>query len=349
LHARDLFRIWVPRAYGGAETDLVTALRVFETISSADGATGWTLMIGAGAGLFGGFLDPAAAREIFADARSVIAGSGAATGTARPHADGYRVTGRWSFASGAHHATWFTANCVVAAPEAARQGDAGPMVRSIAVPAADVEIHATWSVTGMRGTGSDDISVENVFVPRERTFSVLDAPIAAAPIYRVPFFSVAELSFAAVALGIARHALALFEDLADTKRPMGAAHTLAADPDVRARVGRAEAKVRSARAFVFEQAERAWEAARGDGLGPVDAACVRLAALEAVHGSAEAVDLLHARAGMTPLFASSALGRAWRDLHAVSQNAVVSAGLYVEAGQALLEARRAPGSRPGGA
>lgn len=338
FYDKRLFRLFIPRDLDGEEVDLPTALNVFERLSSADGATGWTVMIGAGAGLFAGFLARDVAREIFLEPKAVIAGSGAATGIARRSGDGYQVSGRWAYASGAHHATWFTANCVV---EDAGSADAelAPLIRSIAVPAADVEIFETWSVTGMRGTGSDDIGIADAFVPLSHTFSATeDAPRAPGPLYRFPFYSLAELSFAAVSLGIARHALSDFADMARSKRPMGTADILAKDSDVQSRFAKAEAAVSSARAFVFEAAQGAWRTVEnGDSLSRRERALVRLASVDAVHRCSGAVDVLYARAGMTPLFSSSSFGRAWRDAHAVSQNMVVSAGLYAEAGRDLLE------------
>lgn len=337
LLERGLFRLWVPEAYGGVEIDLVSALRVYEILSEADGAAGWTVMIGAGAGWFGGFLDPVAATEIFAPAEAVIAGSGAPTGIACPEPGGYRVSGRWSYASGAHHATWFTANCSVEGRKSA-DGSGAPLIRSIAVPAAAVRIHETWSVTGMRGTGSDDIEIEDIFVPDTHVFSAFDdAPREAGPLYRVPFATIAELAFAAVALGVARNAMHEFRELARNKRPMGATTALLDDTDVQARYAHAEGAVGSARAFTFDLAAQAWETvSRGDAIDVRDQARIRLAAVDTVHRCAAAIDLLQARAGMSPLHSESVFGRAWQDLHAITQNAVVSAGLYAGVGRELL-------------
>lgn len=336
LQGLGLFRLLVPRSLDGEEVDLITALRVFELIACADGAAGWTVMIGAGAGVFGAFLEPAAAREIFFDPKAVIAGSGAATGTAVPVEGGYRVSGRWAYASGAHHATWFTANCAV---QDGHGEDGEARIRSVAVPADRVRIHATWAVSGMRGTGSDDIEIADCFVPLAFTFSVLDdEPKVPGPLYRVPFFSLAELSFASVALGVARHAIECFSGLALVKRPMGSRNPLAEDADVQVRLARAEAMTSAARAHVFQVAADLWGmVARGDAVPARARARIRLAGVDAVHRCAEAVDLLFARAGMTPLFTQSEFGRTWRDVHAITQNMVVSADAYRDCGRALLQ------------
>jgi indole-3-acetate monooxygenase len=342
MHERRLFRLWIPRSVGGDELALLPSLRIFETIASADGAAGWAVMIGVGAGLFGGFLERNAAREIFAPHDAVIAGSGSPSGMAVETDGGYRVTGRWSYGSGARYATWFTAGCIVNRADGRARRTAGgePLIRAVAVPADEVVIHDTWAVAGLRGTGSEDFEITDRFVPSARTFSVLaDAPKENGPLYRFPFFSIAELSFAAVSLGIARHALDEFRTLAQTKRPRGSDSLLRDDPDVQSRYARAEAAVRSARALTYDVAAQAWdETVRGTALSEGRRAGVRLAALDAAHRCAGAVDLLYERAGMTPLFHASAFGRAWRDVHAVTQNMVVSSGLYVDVGRTLLGA-----------
>ncbi|MBN1238742.1 MAG: hypothetical protein JXB36_09575 [Gammaproteobacteria bacterium] len=340
MHEQRLFRLWIPRSVGGEELGLVPSMRIFETVAGADGAAGWAVMIGAGAGLFGGFLEREAAREIFEPADALIAGSGSPQGTARETDRGYRVSGRWAYASGARNATWFTAGCIVQGPDGrARTNAAGePLIRAVAVPADDVVIYDTWAVAGLRGTGSEDFEIPDRFVPTTHTFSVMtDAPREDGPLYRFPFFSIAELSFAAVSLGIARHALDEFRSMAQTKRPGGTGTLLRDDPDVQSRFAAAEAAVRASRAMTYDIAARAWdEVERGDPLSQTLRSDVRLAALDTSHRCARAVDLLYERAGMTPLFTASPFGRAWRDVHAVTQNIVVSAGHYVEVGKALL-------------
>lgn len=340
LHEKRLFRLWIPRSVGGEELALVPSMRIYETVAQGDGAAGWAVMIGAGAGLFGGFMEHDAAREIFAAPDALIAGSGSPQGTARETQGGYRVSGRWSYASGARNATWFTASCVVQdADGSPRHNEAGePKIIAVAVPADEVVIFDTWAVAGLRGTGSEDFEIPDRFVPSARTFSVLTgAPREDGPLYRVPFFSIAELSFAAVSLGIARHALDEFRSIAQTKRPGGTGRVLREDPDVQSRFAAAEAAVRASRALAYDVAERIWEEVlRGNTPSERLRADVRLAALDTAHRCARAVDRLYERAGMTPLFTASAFGRAWRDVHAVTQNMVVSAGHYVEVGRTLL-------------
>ncbi len=337
LIERRLFRLCIPRALGGEETDLLTSLRIFERVSQADGSAGWTLMIGAGAGLFAGFLERETAAGTYGPAAALIAGSGAPTGRARPVTGGFRVSGRWAYASGAHHATWFTAACVIGDGRA--DSGAPASVRAVAVPAREVDIiEGTWSVTAMRATDSHDIAIRDRFVPDARTFSVFDdEPWAEGPLYRLPFPAFAELCFASVSLGIARQALDEFRALAAAKPGRAAGTKLADDPDVQACYGMADAAVAAVRARVYEAAAGAWETVSvGDAFTAAELARIRLAAVDCVQRAAEATGWLVARAGMTPLFSGSRLGRAWRDTRAVSQHLMVAAGNYGDAGRALL-------------
>src|SRR5690606_33186997 len=143
MHEERLFRLWMPRSMGDDELSIPDTLEVYEAVSRLDGAAGWTIMIGGGAGLFSGFLPEHAAEEILGPRDAVIAGSGAPSGRATPVEGGYEVHGHWRYASGAPHATWFTASCLV------EDGSAPPRIRAIAVPRESVRILETWDVAGL--------------------------------------------------------------------------------------------------------------------------------------------------------------------------------------------------------
>src|SRR5690606_545847 len=169
-----LFRLWIPRRYDGLELALCDALSIYHAAARIDGSLGWAVMIGAGGGLFAAFLEPESAREIFGPEAAVIAGSGAPDGRAERVPGGYRVRGRWRYASGAPYATTFTANCIVTSGgEPVRDVNGEPLVRAMAFPRSDVEIVETWDAAGMRATASHDFVVEDAFVSEARSFSVL--------------------------------------------------------------------------------------------------------------------------------------------------------------------------------
>lgn len=305
LREARLFRLWIPRAHGGLELSLPDALRVYEAVARADGSTGWAVMIGSGGGLFAPLLEAGVAEALFRRDDALVAGSGAPDGRAVRVEGGYRVTGRWRYASGAAWATTFTANCVIAG------GDGADGMRAMAFEPSQVRIHETWNTSGMRATGSHDIEVIDAFVPEGRSFAVGAPPREGGPLYRVPFTVLTELPVTAVALGIAAHALEAF----------AAGPRMNASRDAHARV---QATVQAHRATVLGLAQDAWREAEGVGevcaplQSRITAACVEaVAALRA--GARELADL----AGMAALRMTDPLGRAARDLAALSAHASV--------------------------
>jgi alkylation response protein AidB-like acyl-CoA dehydrogenase len=198
-----LFRLWIPRALGGEETDPMTLVRVIEAISQVDGATGWCLMIGSLYGLFGGCLPAAAAHEIYGrDPLVITGGAFRSAGQAIAVDGGYRVTGRWAFGSGCQHSVWIVGGCRIFDGDQPRFGaDGTPAVRILFFPAADCEILDTWQSVGLRGTGSHDYAVTDLFVPAARSLSFREPPVQTGPLYALPVIAL----FAAGISSSARH------------------------------------------------------------------------------------------------------------------------------------------------
>jgi alkylation response protein AidB-like acyl-CoA dehydrogenase len=330
-----LYRLWIPRAYDGEELPLPESLLVFEAASRADGSAGWAVTIGTGGGLFAAVLEEEAAKEIFSRPDALIAGSGSAGGQAVREAGGYRASGRWAYASGAHQATCFTANCIV---QDQHGPDGGPLIRAMAFEPGDVEIIETWTTSGMRGTGSHDFSAGPCFVPARRTFSVFtDKPRVDGPLYRFPFASIAEASFAAVALGIGRHAMDEFTAIARTKRPRGSPEPLSRLAGARVRAAEAEITLVAARSAFLAITSEAWDVVAGGGtLDARGQAMVKLASIHAATSACRAADLVCEVAGTGQLRMDEPLGRCWRDVHAVSRHALLSPAGMEAAGAVLL-------------
>lgn len=344
LFERDLFRLWVPRSCGGHELSLPDALRVHAAAARLDGALGWTVMIGAGGGLFAAWLEQDVAQEIFGRPESVVAGSGAPTGRAERVAGGYRVTGRWRYASGAYHASVFTANCVVTEDGTPVHDARGrPLVRAMAFDPAQVRIAPAWDTSGMRATSSEDFTVEDMFVPERRSFSLAEPPRESGPLYRLPFEVLTELPVAAVGVGIARHALDAFASLARGKTRGDA--PLAQDPLVRERFAGSAAHVKLAEAGLERLADEAWQAAcDGHTLSPGERATITAGAITIVETVRGAVDALAALAGMNAIQQDDELARARRDVHALGAHASISPLNLAAAGAALLDPPAAAGS-----
>ena len=339
LVQHELFRLWIPRGAAGLELSLPEALQVYEAASRIDGSVGWAVMIGAGGGLFAAYLGAAAAQAIYSDPRAVIAGSGAPDGCAERVAGGYRATGRWRYASGADYATTFTANCRIVEHGAEALGaDGAPLTRALAFDASQVKVVRAWDTSGMRGTGSDDFAVHEVFVPEERSFSVFtDSPREPGPLYRLPFGVLTEFPVTAVALGIARHALEAFETLARRKKSYGSGRTMAHDPFVQTRFAEGCATWQLVKAGLDSSAARAWQVALADrALSANELADITASCALSVARLRTAVGELMAVSGMTGIQVGEESARAWRDLQTVAAHGSVSPRHLTVAGATLL-------------
>jgi len=340
LTEAGVFRMCVPRTCGGSEVEPATMIGVLEAIAEADGSAGWSAMIGATSGVAAAYLPADAAREIYGQRADVVTGGVfAPQGRAIVVDGGYRVTGRWPFASGCEHCAWLMGGGVVVENGAARLLPSGmPDSRLMLFPATDARIIDTWTVSGLRGTGSHDIAVDDLFVPASRSLSLItDRPRERGPLYAFPVFGLLALGIAAVALGIARRAIDELTRLAAGKTPTGSRRPLAERPVVQAQVAEAEAALGSARAFTFETVAAAWQAARAEGMLDVrQRALLRLAATHATLAAARAVDLAYHAGGGTAVYATSQLQRQFRDIHVVTQHMMVAPATLEVVGRILL-------------
>src|SRR5262245_22534837 len=243
LVAAGVFRMCIPRGLGGAEVTPYTLVRVLETIAAADGSAGWSAMIGTTSGVASAYLPIETAREIYGPPAAVTGGAFAALGRATPVDGGYRVSGRWPFASGCEHCTWLMGGCVIADGQSVRRLPSGaPDARLMLFPPGEARIIDTWTVAGLRGTGSHDIAVDDALVPAARSFSlVTDRPYHRSPLYAFPVFGLLALGIGAVALGIARAAIDELVRLARAKTPTHSRRLLAERATVQVDVAKAEA------------------------------------------------------------------------------------------------------------
>lgn len=327
MHEARLFRMLIPADTGGLQTDLATAMEVVESIAAADGAVGWNLMIGMTYGVWAARLPAAAAREIYGAPDAVVAGALRPSGTARPADGGHVCTGRWTFASGISHAAWWTAGC--AAPDGS--------VKLVFFPAGDGELIDTWATGGMRGTGSHDYAVKELFVPAERTITFDTPSRIDAPLYRMPLYALLDSAMATVPLGIARAAIDVFVALAGAKTSHGVATTAANRPTVQADVGRAEAAVQAARAWLYASVAEAWESAEaGDPVPTRQRALMRLARANALAAGIQAVDLVYSAAGSASVYSKGAIDRCFRDIHVAGQHMALHPTNYEVCGAVLL-------------
>ncbi|HML10087.1 MAG TPA: acyl-CoA dehydrogenase family protein [Stellaceae bacterium] len=333
-----LFSLWRCRAFGGPELTFAEFAHVIEELSRVDGSVGWCAMISAVFHRLSGYVSDEIGREVFGD-RSRIAGSVNPTGRAVAVPGGYRVSGRWSYGSFIQHSHWTLGNSIIYDGDAPRRDANGaPDIRFMIMPTADVEIIDIWHVAGLRGTGSNDFQVADVFVPEERSVPAFTTtPLQPGPLYATPMITIFAASLPCVSIGIARGAIDAFTALAEGKTPMGSSVRLREKPMAQADLGRAEAHLRAGRAFLFEAIGEIWdEAAAGRALTMRQRAVARLAAAKAADASAQAVDLLFNAAGGTALFESTPLERCFRDVHATTQHIGTQPANYELAGRVLL-------------
>jgi alkylation response protein AidB-like acyl-CoA dehydrogenase len=329
LIAGGCFRMLLPSTHGGLGGDMPSAMRVFETLARADASVGWTVLIGAGAWCDLAALPRATFDGIFAAGRDVItAGAFNPTGTIAAVADGYRVTGRWSFASGCQHASWLFGNCVEGIV------DGAPALRVAVFAPDEVVIEDTWTVSGLCGTGSHHFRVDDVVVPRERTFKLFaDEPCIDEPIVHIPPPALFSLGIASVALGIAQGALDDIVALAVDKTPLLAHEPLAANPLFQLELATADTELRAARALLYETADAAWETATGR--APFDLeqrARIRAAGVWVTERASAVTGVAYRGGGGRSLYADCPLQRRLRDMSALTQHFIVRRDTLITAG-----------------
>ena len=319
------FRMFVPACYDGPEVDPLTAIEVVASLAEHDAATGWCVGIASMTSHLAGVLEPAWAREVFADPSAIACGAFAPNGIGRSVDGGHRVDGRWGWGSGSQFSSWLTAGTVT------DDGDFHQMI----VPTSEVEIIDTWNSIGLRGSGSHDFAVRDAFVPLGR--SVVPGksrPQVDAPIARVSMFVLFAGGVAAVMIGIARRAISEFIELSAVKKPAQSSRTLGSTAAAHAELARAEATVRASHAYLVHESAQAWDViTRGDKLTVDDRVRVRLAAAHVGAECCRAVDALFAAAAGSAVAQDSPLGRCFRDVHTAAAHIMVSGRAFETAGR----------------
>jgi alkylation response protein AidB-like acyl-CoA dehydrogenase len=341
LTEAGLLRMYVPRSLGGLETDPVTCTRVVEEVSAADSAAGWMLVISGGCWYFAR-LPAEGAEEIYGEPSAVrIAGVFHPPMRAARVDGGYRVSGRSPLGSGIHEADWFVALALVMDGDRPSLADGAPEVVAAILRAAECEIVDTWHALGMRGTDSNDVVARDVFVPTRRTFPVVQefepGPHFTSPLYRMPAFGAVGVPQAAIALATARAAIDELRALALRKTPFVSSVPLRERASAQAKVGLAEAMLRSARGLLYDTLTEAWERTlAGEPHTLEQEADQLMASVYATQASAQVVELMYGAAGVSAIYACSRLERLVRDALVLKQHGFQSEGRYETVGQVYL-------------
>jgi alkylation response protein AidB-like acyl-CoA dehydrogenase len=341
LHEAGLFRLMLPRSIGGAEVDLATFAEIAQIVANADASTAWCVGQGGGCAMSASFLEPAVAKRLFGPANAVLAWGAGVAGTAVEVSGGYRVSGRWAFASGSRHATLLGAHCKVVGPDGKPRlrADGRPADRTALLVRGKAQIEDVWQVVGLKGTGSDSYEVVDLFVPEEETIDrdVLETVKVPGTLFRFPTIMIYAAAFGGVMLGISRGMIDDLTLLAGTKTARGAATSMRESQMLQAEVGRLEARWRALSAYHLGTLREIWGAVdKGSPLTLDHRINARLACTHTVNeGCQIAVDAYRA-AGQNAIFENAPFERRLRDALSASQQVQGRPTHYATVGRHLL-------------
>lgn len=350
LIENELYRALLPRTYGGHEIPLEIFMQMQEEIAKADASTAWCLGQCAVCAMTAAYLEPDAANEIFNTPPGILAW-GAINHEVKVVPGGYLANARWEFASGSRQASWLGSHVRIIEADGTlrRKKDGSPEIRTILFPITSATMYDVWDVIGLKGTGTDAYSVENLFIP-EKFAALRDDPnavIEKGSLYKLTTNAVFSMGFAATSLGVARATLDAAIDLARSKIPQGLS-AMRENNAVQGQIGRTEASLRAARAYLYSTAAEVWrDLERGDPVTEAHRIAIRIAATWTIHQSAAVVDTAYHMSGATAVFAKNPFERRFRDMHAIAQQIQARDTHYEDAGKAILKSNlhKAPTSR----
>jgi len=341
LIENGLYRVLLPQSLGGTEAPPEIFMQVLEEIAKADASTAWCLGQCSVCAMTAAYLDPDAAHEIFNAPPGILAW-GAIAHEVQVVSGGYRASARWDFASGSRQASWLGAHVRVVEADGTprRKPNGAPEIRTILFPVASATMYDVWDVIGLNGTGTDSYSVDNLFIP-DKFAALRDEPAALrerGPLYKLSTNLTFGLGFAAVSLGVARATLDAAVDLARSKLPQGL-KAMRENNAVQGVIGRNEASLRAARAYLYTTASEVWrDLTQGSDFTDGHRAAVRLATTWTIHQAAAVVDAAYHMAGATAVFSANKFERRFRDMHAIAQQIQARDTHYEDVGKMILTA-----------
>jgi alkylation response protein AidB-like acyl-CoA dehydrogenase len=336
-----LFDLLRPRSLGGLGLDTMTFLDTAIVLSHADSSVGFLFSIATVANALFAWLDPTVARHLIGDSIHFSATcTPAPLGTAIPDGHGgFIVSGRWPFSTGCKHADWFEVGVVVMDGDGPRLGtDGAPQRRLAIVRPKDARIIDTWQASGLRGTGSHDVTLEGLTVPEEHTIPLEPGGARVnGPLGSLSITAMVALTGLGFPLGIARRALDEFTELAKTKKRglIGTQTLLARDEHVQAELGRAEAELRAATAYARQVARQMWTGALEG--READENEMELAGNHAVRVATSVVDTVCALAGASISRDAHPLERCQRDVHTARQHGIYGPRVYKRYARHLMD------------
>ena len=335
-----VYRMLRPAAIGGLECSPAEFVKAIEALAEADASAGWCAMIGATSGVYSAYLPPDIAREVYGLGDEIRTGGVfAPMGQAVLEGESFTVSGHWRWASGSQNCQWLNGGCtVVERGEMRKLPNGTPEIRAMIFPADQVELIDTWHTMGLRGSGSGDMKVHNIRVPRQRSVSLLvDEPQTDGALYIFPVFGLLALGIAAVAAGNARAALDEFREFAGGARTAGARKVLAERAPVQQAFAEMDAQLRSARAFLFDEIGQAWLCAQQERRIALETrGKLRLAATHMTRTAAQVCRQAQDMSGGAAVFADNLMQRKLRDAQTMTAHMMIAPATYELAGRVLL-------------
>ncbi|WP_448580114.1 acyl-CoA dehydrogenase family protein [Thermaurantiacus sp.] len=333
-----LFRLAIPESLDGHECHPAHMVEVLEAVAEGDASAAWCLMIGATTALVAAYLPRTHAEEVLGDPQVITGGVFAPMGKAIAENGHYRVSGRWSWASGSANCHWLVGGSLIFDGEALRKrGDGQPDHRMMIMPRRDVTLLDTWHAAGLKGTGSGDMAATDAIVPSDRSVSLItDTPREPGALYRFPAFGLLALGIAAVASGNARAALDAAAAAVAARKTPGSGRTQADRATVQAAFAEAEGQLFAARAGLLAAIEQGWSEALSGAISLATRARLRLQATHLVRTAADVTRAAYDLGGGAALYLDSPLQRRFRDAHAMTQHIMVQPATFELAGRVRL-------------
>lgn len=328
LKRAHVFRCLIPESLGGLALTLPDFLDMVQELAEADASTAWCVTQGAVIATLSVWLAPEIAKAIWQDPDAATANGPPLNCLATPDGDDYRLTGRWGFSSGCQHANWMLGASRVA-------GSKGWVMSFF--PKEEATFHDNWQVQGLRGTGSFEFSVQDLVVIKSCTADMSLPPNHEDDLYKIPSGLTFAVSFASVALGVARAGLDVVLALANDKVPGFTSQVLKDDPLVHTQVGQAEIRWRAARAFLHATVGEIWNALPNQsGITEDQRIALRMAGTHVIREAAAALDIGYTVAGSSGIYHDNPLHRRFQDMHVITQHVQGRPGHYGFVGKYLL-------------
>lgn len=335
LKAAGVYRMLVPRSHGGAHLSLLEVLEIVELLSRADGSVGWTATIGLQSVALLSLLPRETFDAVYADSPDVtIGGAFGPQGKAEVVDGGYKVTGKWAFASGCHNWDYLMGNCVIVENGEPRPGPVPgqPATRAMVFPADQGELFDTWHTLGLRGSGSNHFGVTDLFVPEESTLDIFFGVPSVPGIFRYPIIEFAQ-HIGSILVGIAQGAIDDLLESAKTRQRFSSRTTVAETQTAQYGLGRVETQVRAARELLRAHSRELAADETSEFLPLMIEGWANNAWTAQI--CVDAVETCYRLHGAASVYDGAPLQRRLRDIYTICQHASVNDASLTRAGAAL--------------